>query len=117
MPKQGPDIARGEQASVVEVVGQPARPQRVARQDHLVSARIPDGKGEVAQCEQVLRGYWFEFLRRYVPVDEGLPLEVANVDRAKPAGAPTPAPDDSGTSPSWLKKMVPKPPKLPTWFR
>ena len=75
------------------------------------------GKGEVAQCEQVLRGYWPEFLRRYVPIDENLPLEVADVDRAKPAGTPTEAPDGSGTSPSWLKKMVPKPPKLPTWFR
>jgi len=75
------------------------------------------GKGEVVQCEQVLRGYWPEFLRQYVPIDENLPLEVADADRAKPVGTSTQAPDGSDTSPSWLKKMVPKPPKLPTWFR
>ncbi len=75
------------------------------------------GKGEVAQCEHVLRGYWPEFLRRHVVIDENALAEVAAAGRARPEAAPAAAPEDSGTSPSWLKKMVPKPPKLPTWFR
>jgi hypothetical protein len=75
------------------------------------------GKGEVAQCEQVLRGYWPEFLRRYVPIDETPVAEVADAERARLEGRPASPPDDSTPSPSWLKKMVPKPPKLPTWFR
>ncbi|NLF70967.1 MAG: hypothetical protein GX575_18190 [Candidatus Anammoximicrobium sp.] len=75
------------------------------------------GKGEVAQCEQVLRGYWPEFLRRYIAIDENQLAEAVPADRVQPASAPSPTPEDSGASPSWLKKMVPKPPKLPTWFR
>jgi hypothetical protein len=71
------------------------------------------GKGEVVECDQVLRGYWPEFLRRYVPIDE---TQLAELDRSKPDAEP-PVPDESDASPSWLKKMVPKPPKLPTWFR
>jgi hypothetical protein len=74
------------------------------------------GQGEVVECDQVLRGYWPEFLRRYVPIDDTQLVELAEADRSKPDAAP-PVPDDSATSPSWLKKMVPKPPKLPTWFR
>ncbi|MCU0873879.1 MAG: hypothetical protein MUE50_16200, partial [Pirellulaceae bacterium] len=74
------------------------------------------GQGEVVECDQVLRGYWPEFLRRYVPIDEIQFAELAEADRSKPEAAP-PVPAESDTSPSWLKKMVPKPPKLPTWFR
>ena len=74
------------------------------------------GKGEVAQCEQVLRGYWPEFLRRHVTIDENPLAEVADANQRNPQQR-RPAPDDPGVSPSWLKKMVPKPPKLPTWFR
>ena len=74
------------------------------------------GQGEVVECDQVLRGYWPEFLRRYVSIDETQLAELAKADRSKPDAAP-PAGDESDASPSWLKKMVPKPPKLPTWFR
>lgn len=75
------------------------------------------GKGEVAQCEQVLRGYWPEFLRRYVPLGETPLAEVADAERARLEGRPAAPPNDSTPATSWLKKMVPKPPKLPTWFR
>lgn len=74
------------------------------------------GNGELAQCDQVLRGYWPEFLRRYVPIDESQAAELAEANRtAAPPAPASNAPSDE--SPSWLKKMVPKPPKLPTWFR
>lgn len=75
------------------------------------------GKGEVALCDHVLRGYWPEFLRRYVAIDENQVAAAPAADRSRPEALPAPAAEDSGTSPSWLKKMVPKPPKLPTWFR
>ncbi len=75
------------------------------------------GNGEAVQCEQVLRGFWPEFLRRYVTIDQTQLAEVANADRANSEKPPGQTPKDSEASPSWLKKMVPKPPKLPTWFR
>jgi hypothetical protein len=74
------------------------------------------GNGELAQCDRVLRGYWPEFLRRYVPIDQTQAAELAEASRAGAEAAPaTDAP--SADSPSWLKRMVPRPPKLPTWFR
>ena len=42
------------------------------------------GQGEVVECDQVLRGYWPEFLRRYVPIDD---TQLAELDRSKPAAA------------------------------
>jgi hypothetical protein len=76
------------------------------------------GNGELAQCDLVLRGYWPEFLRRYVPIDEASAAELAEAGRNAPNTATAPAvADESADSPSWLKRMVPKPPKLPTWFR
>ncbi len=74
------------------------------------------GQGEVVECHQVLRGYWAEFLRRYVPVEEPQLAELTGANNPRPE-AEASAPKESASSPSWLKKMVPKAPKLPTWFR
>jgi len=74
------------------------------------------GNGELAQCDLVLRGYWPEFLRRYVPIDESQAAELADARRTAPGDEPATV-DNADAAPSWLKRMVPKPPKLPTWFR
>lgn len=74
------------------------------------------GNGELTQCDQVLRGYWPEFLRRYVPTDDASAQELADTRRPNER-AERSVPNDATTSPSWLKRMVPRPPKIPTWFR
>jgi len=74
------------------------------------------GQGEVVECDHVLRGYWPEFLRRYVPIEDAPLAEVAAAP-SPGTGSEDGAPKQPGTQSSWLKKMVPRAPKLPTWFR
>jgi hypothetical protein len=77
------------------------------------------GKGEVTQCERILQGYWPQFLRHDVPLN-ATPrpaVPVADASRQEPTPPGKPPAEQPSASTSWLKKIVPKAPKLPTWFR
>jgi hypothetical protein len=75
------------------------------------------GKGEVAECERLLRGYWPELLRRFLVVEE--PQVAAAPEARRPSPDSEASPGGGQAEPetprtSWLKKLTPK---LPTWFR
>jgi hypothetical protein len=78
------------------------------------------GKGELVQCARILDGYWSEFLRRNMTVEQN---QLANVPRLdKPDQAPPPAPEGTAkekpkASTSWLQRIKPKSPKVPGVFR
>jgi hypothetical protein len=78
------------------------------------------GKGEVTQCGRLLRSYWPEFLRHHVTLDT--PQLAARSDSRQGESEADSAPDagesdEPDASTSWLKRMVPRAPKLPTLFR
>jgi len=82
------------------------------------------GKGEVIECERILRSYWAEFLRRHVLLERR--PQVADIPQADvlrqhpvppPKALPPPAQDQEESSPSWIDRIKPKMPKLPNFFR
>jgi hypothetical protein len=73
------------------------------------------GKGEVTQCGRLLRGYWPEFLRRHVPLDTPQLAGTADSERTDSQAAADS--DEPEASTSWLKRMVPSAPKMPSLFR
>jgi hypothetical protein len=81
------------------------------------------GKGEVIECERILRSYWAEFLRRHVPLEEPRVASDPQSDvlrqgsTASPEALPPPAQDEEESSPSWIDRIKPKLPKLPSFFR
>jgi hypothetical protein len=78
------------------------------------------GKGEVTQCGRLLRSYWPEFLRRHVPLDTPQ-LAASGESGRRESEDDTTHPGEESEEPdastSWLKKMVPRAPRLPTLFR
>lgn len=78
------------------------------------------GKGDAAQCARILEGYWPEFLRRHVLVDATQLADAPRDDSPTPTAAPGPV-TESGEEPkastSWLQRLMPKPPKMPNFFR
>ncbi len=81
------------------------------------------GKGEVIECERILRSYWPEFLRRHVSLEEprvaaNPQADVLRQDTTPPPEAlPPPTQDQEEPSPSWIQRIKPKMPKLPSLFR
>jgi hypothetical protein len=84
-------------------------------------ANLKLGEGAVSQCDHILNGYWPEFLRRHVVVEEP---RFAATTTPTGTGAPvTPEPDteqgepdEQPTSTSWLDRLKPKS-MLPKWLR
>ena len=75
------------------------------------------GKGEVTQCGRLLQGYWPEFLRRHVTLDAPRLAATGDTRRAESEADSAPDADEPDASTSWLKKMIPRAPKMPTLFR
>jgi len=79
------------------------------------------GKGAAVDCERMIRGYWAEFLRRNVRLEEAQLVESGSPDAASTdpgsAASPEASSEEPEASTSWLQRIVPKPPKLPKLFR
>lgn len=78
------------------------------------------GKGAAVDCERLVRGYWAEFLRTHVPLDEPQ-SQFADRDAAgnrpdQPEGGKDGSAEPAAST-SWLQRIVPKPPKLPKLLR
>jgi hypothetical protein len=78
------------------------------------------GKGDVVECQRILDGYWPKFLRRHVPIPEPRMASALESAPGGSQGAPMGDRDDgepAAESTPWFKRIMPKPPKLPVWFR
>jgi hypothetical protein len=82
-------------------------------------ASLKLGKGDVTYCERVLAGFWPQFLRTHVPLENVQLVDSANSavgDESIPADETTEN-GEADAETSWLRRMVPRTPRMPTWFR
>ncbi len=82
-------------------------------------ASLQLGKGDVTQCGRMLGGFWPQFLREHVPLEDVQLADSANSTAGDERNSDGENPDEEepAAETSWLQRMVPRTPRIPTWFR